>query len=733
MRLGGRGPALLRGILCALAACVPAAQAQDFAALVRAYRDRPVEANRAAVLRAAKTNLERLALAAVDAETGNAAPAPGSGISVSELADYAAFLRAQTYASRKEAAASIQEAEQVLAARPASPLTAQAAVLAAGQLIEMGRAQDAVNLLRPRLDRIPPAEGAWMLARALEAAGDLAGAAMQYQKVFYGFPLSKQAADAAGSLAELRARLGEIFPPVTAQTRLARADKLRESGNPKLAIEELTAALGELGTNEREVAEVRIGAARTSGGEHQEARAHLRGLALNNADADAERWYWVLVSSRRMNDDEGALAAMAELDSRHAASDWRAESLVYLANSFLVRNQPERYLPLYGACAEEFPRHPKAADCHWKVVWRRYLGERAAAQGALRLHAERFPWSEKFSAALYFLGRIAQESGSPSEARAYFEAILAASQNSYYAVLARQQMADLLRHPSSAAVQKWAAPLSAEAARADNAVDFTMDAPSRLRIRRAQLLASVGLDRWAELELRFGAETDAKPQLMAMESAALAVRRGETHQGIRSIKRLAPDYLRWSMDATPARFWKLAFPLPFRAEIEKHAESRSLDSHMVAALIRQESEFDPKVVSRANAVGLTQIRPPTGREISRPSGAGRYRSSLLTNPSSNLQMGTYYLSRMLNALGGKWEAALAAYNAGKSRAAAWLQWGEFREPAEFIETIPFSETRDYVQIVFRNADLYKRIYGKGQVAVRSSGGASQTTGRSGNR
>jgi soluble lytic murein transglycosylase len=729
MRSNLRRLAVMGGALCALAIGAHPAIAQEFGSLIRAYRENPMEANRGAAARAAKTNLERLALAAVDLETGNTATALNSSISVADLSDYAAYLRAQAWVARKQGVESIKEAKLVLEAEPESPLSGQAALLAAAQLIDLGRPRDAVNFLQPRLDGVPAPDGTLMMAQALESSGDLASAAMHYQKVFYEFPGSVQAQRAAGSLAELRARMGEIFPPVTAQTRIARAVKLGESGNPRQAIEELTAALDEFGANEREVAEVRIGAARTAAGEHQEARLHLRRLNLNQPEADAERWHWVLVASRRLNDDDGALAAMGELDRRHAASVWRLESLVYLANSFLVRNEPRRYVPLYGACAEEFPRHPKAPYCHWKVVWRRYLDGRAQAKTALRQHAERFPGSEKWPAAMYFLGRIAQESRSPSEARAYFDAIAAANPNSYYAVLARQQLAELSGRSPDPAVRKWAAPLTAASAGAD----FTSDTPSRIRVRRAQLLASVGLDRWADQELRFGAGAGANPAVMAMESAALASKRGESHAGIRSIKSLAPDYLTWNLDQTPERFWKLAFPLPFRAEIEKHSSARSLDSNIVAALIRQESEFDPRAVSRANAVGLTQIRPQTGREISRRSGAGPYRRSLLTNPSANLQMGTYYLSLMLNSLGGKWEAALAAYNAGKSRAVVWMGWGDFREPAEFVETIPFQETRDYVQIVFRNADLYRRIYGKGQVAVRSSGGASQASSRAGNR
>jgi soluble lytic murein transglycosylase len=79
---------------------------------------------------------------------------------------------------------------------------------------------------------------------------------------------------------------------------------------------------------------------------------------------------------------------------------------------------------------------------------------------------------------------------------------------------------------------------------------------------------------------------------------------------------------------------------------------------------------------------------------------------------------------MLDQLGGQWEATLAAYNAGKSRVDSWLNYSVFEEPAEFIESIPFTETRNYVQIVMRNADVYRRLYGSNQSAVLSTDGLS---------
>ena len=160
----------------------------------------------------------------------------------------------------------------------------------------------------------------------------------------------------------------------------------------------------------------------------------------------------------------------------------------------------------------------------------------------------------------------------------------------------------------------------------------------------------------------------------------------------------------------------MAFPLPYRAELERYAKQNDLDPFLLAALARQESEFNPKAISNANARGLTQILPSTGRELSRRLHVPAYSTARLFQPQINLQLGSYYLKSVADSLGGRWEAALAAYNAGLTRAKEWSTWGEFREPAEFVETVPFSQTRDYIQIVLRNASIYRRLYAAPVVA-----------------
>jgi soluble lytic murein transglycosylase len=170
------------------------------------------------------------------------------------------------------------------------------------------------------------------------------------------------------------------------------------------------------------------------------------------------------------------------------------------------------------------------------------------------------------------------------------------------------------------------------------------------------------------------------------------------------------------LEAAPERFWRVAFPLPYRVPLETYSRARSIDTFTLAALIRQESEFNPRAISSARAYGLTQVLPSTGRQLSRTAGVRGFTPAMLFEPETNLKLGTLHLKSLLEQHGGRWETTLAAYNAGKSRVDRWLTWGEYREPAEFIETIPFTETRDYVQIVLRNADIYRRLYGASRSA-----------------
>ena len=229
----------------------------------------------------------------------------------------------------------------------------------------------------------------------------------------------------------------------------------------------------------------------------------------------------------------------------------------------------------------------------------------------MKLYAD----SDQSSPAHVFLGRIAELKQDWGAARVYYERITGLSE-----LLLRDAGARRLLQTGVAAAAR-----PAEASQFLNALtlakpaapeSFLPNAVTKDRMERARMLAERGLDDLAERELRYGAKADGQPQLMAVELAELANRRDAPDQGIRFIKHYAPTYLSMSMDTAPNKFWRLAFPLPYRSSIEAYARQQSIDPFLVAALIRQESEFNPKAISRSNARGLTQVLPGTGRELS---------------------------------------------------------------------------------------------------------------------
>ncbi len=637
------------------------------------------------------------------------------------LADYIAFWSAQSQAQSKRHDAVAPALEPVFRNKPTSPLAGRAAVLGANSLLEIGDFRGAAQMLtRVRWEEMPPMRAEFLMARALEGSGDVVAAAARYQSVYYGFPLSDESKDAREAIRRLESALGDKYPPVLPQAKLDRAQKLldgRQAAQARAEYEEMLPSLGGL---EREQALVRISAADYQARKTEAAMARLRGLELKYPEADAERLYYIAACARRLDRYGEMQTAVDELTSRSPSSPWRLKALVMAANIYLVDNDASRFAPLYKACADAFPDAEDAPYCHWKVAWRAYIERQPSAELLLREHLTRYPASEKAGASVYYLGRLAEQRRDYPAARRYYEELQSRFPNYYYAHMTRERLkrTEVQQAGASRGTEEFLNGIRWPDR--NRKPDFVPDASTTQRIQRARLLTSARLETWAEIELRYGARNGENRYLLAMELAETANRRGAPDVGLRYIKSVVPDYLWIPRDAAPARFWKLAFPFPYRASIERNARANDLDSFLVAALIRQESEFDPKAVSVSNAIGLMQVLPGTGRELGRRVGIHGVRVATLKNPEVNLKLGTYYMRRQLDARNGSVEETLAGYNAGPSRIPKWKSWADFQEPPEFVESIPFTQTRDYVQIIMRNADFYRWLYSNEPVPAETA-------------
>jgi soluble lytic murein transglycosylase len=708
--------------LAILSACLVSAQSLE--AIADHYRKAPNAVTRAAVLRYAEAHradksgaLALLLLGATEDDQrqfGDAlAHLKSAQKRLPELSDYVAYLSAVAEAGLRQFNDTEAALQPVWRSSPASSLVTKAVLLQADSYLQGGNPAAALALVQEHQADLAVPQAELLLARAYEAQNDGAAAAQHYQRIYVDFPLSKEASDAEAALAR--------YPGIPAEALFARGLKLETGGDYTRAGKELTVLLPRLSGENYDLARVRIGAAAYFDRENEQAYKYLISFQAGAPDAEAERLYYLLECQRRLNRLDEMNATLEKLSQAYPQSHWRFQALITAGNYYVAHDQPDTAQPLYRTCFESFAPDPQSAACHWKVAWYTYLHDPAQAESMLREHLTRYAASEQASPALYYLGRIAESTSDWASARAYYDAVNTAYPNYYYAVLARERLEtpSLINATASPAAMQFLG--SIQIANRRTAESFDPTPLTKRRVERAHLLDLAGLDDLAEAELRFGAQVDGQPQVIAMELADLANQRDAPDQAIRYIKHYAPGYLSLSLDAAPDKFWRLAFPLPYRKSLEEYCRAQMLDPYLMAALIRQESEFNPKAISRANARGLAQVMPATGRQLSRKLGM-RFRTAMLFTPDTNLKLGTFYLKQLSDELQGKWEAALASYNAGKSHVTTWLAAGNYREPAEFVESIPFNETRQYVQSVLRNAEVYRRLYGQKLAVVKNPTG-----------
>jgi soluble lytic murein transglycosylase len=648
---------------------------------------------------------------------------------VKELLDYVRYYRARALAGAEDFAKAAELASGFPQKFPQSLLAGDSLRLRAESLIRMGETAAALQLLEASQKALSEPVRLFLLARTQMLSGELKAAVSAYRQVYYKYPFSDQAAPAEEALNDLRRRLAAEYPGAPAAWRFERADALFARGQYTEARAEYLQVSAALKGADRDHARVRIGVCDYRRSRSNEAFLWLSKLDVSDIKADAERLYYLGQCARRKNLIDRFTEIAEELGRKYPQSPWYEEALFSLGNYNLLENDGRKYREYYERVVETFPKGRYADVAHWKVCWRAYLDGDPRSALLMQDHLERYPNSSNRSAALYWLGRLAERDGDLSRAHAIYSALTKHFPLYYYSFRAAERLSEI-KTPVVVAGAVDGIPFLRSLPGLPPVADKASAATARL-LTRGRLLFQLGLDDLAERELRAGDHRGADSHLLGLELAAQKVDRREFHRALRYMKLYAQGYLRLPLDTMAREFWESLFPMPFSEDLRSNASRQDLDPYLVAALIRQESEFDPAARSRAGARGLMQIMPATGRLLARKAGVRPFSSGKLYVPELSLQLGTLHLRDVLNQFENSLEYTLAAYNAGEHRVVEWVTWGNFEEPGTFVETIPFTETREYVQSVLRNMAVYRALYGEppglttpSRAALGADGGAS---------
>ncbi len=625
----------------------------------------------------------------------------------SELGDYVAYYLGDSYLKTGHNAEALSTLADFSKNFPDSLLIRDAHLVYANALLEEGRAAEAAALLER--DRAPVRSDIELeIGRAYEAAGENQKAASAFRNLYFNLPNSFEA-EMAGT------ELHKLGISGSVAERRTRAELLFKAKHYSEAAHDYRELLNEdqVAPAERPALELALAGALEKSGSSHDARKLLTTMGAQTGDAEAERLYLLSETERSTSDEEAVQRTLNELRQFGPASPWLEQALLSAGNMYLLKRDYDQAIDYFRELQQRFPNGTRASYAHWKAAWLAFRqGRTAEARQGFENQLALYPDSAEIPAALYWRARLAEEEGNPAMARAFYQKLSDRFRNYYYAEFGRQRLQALHGAGDVAAEDAPHYALLDHVAPLPTAGKITASDPpdDNLRVARARLLSNGGFADMAVRELQ-AAASQIDGAWAPPEMARVYQDLGRYDRGIEIMKRMTPNYFAVDLPDLPRPYWEALFPKAYWPDLRKYSELNGLDPYLVASLIRQESEFNAAALSRANAVGLMQLLPKTGKTVAKQVKLKGYSAPQLYTPAVNLELGTRYFKEMVDKYNGQFEYALAAYNAGTDRVGDWLGQGHYRDAQEFVESIPFTETREYVQAILRNANVYRQLYG----------------------
>jgi soluble lytic murein transglycosylase len=630
-----------------------------------------------------------------------------------ELADYADFLAAQADHQAGNEAAAEALLHGFADRYDDSIFNDQVPALEANVLLTLNNAPEAQRVLAAAPDSADRADYQLAQGQVDVALGQTAQAEEIFKKLLLSHPLN---ADAQIARAKLTAMGAESSLTVAELRSLG--DAYYNAGRYGDADEQYRALERKAGLSDEERNGFAVDAAACEWKLKKLTPAQVQGLADTDDEHGARRLYLLMELARNRDDSEDQQRIVALMESRFPHSPWLAEALFSSGNMYMLRKDYSTAVTYYSYLATHFQESKNAATAHWRAAWLSYRqGLYADAAKMFDEQIKLFPSDKETAGAIYWRGRLYETlDHKPSSAAANYRTLVRVYQHFFYSQMARQRLTALgdavpVTESQLDRMQAPPVPVLEDS--------FPVDSP---HLAKARLLANAGLNEYIPEEI---AADPNSSSWSALAEAQIYASYGETYRAMRALKKALPYAASASIKSIPLAYWRILFPKAWWDTIKTESAKNNLDPYMVASLIRQESEFNPSVISYANAYGLMQIEPSTGKQLAREVGISHFQTFQLLDPEMNIRLGCRYLRQMLDKVGGVPEYAFAAYNAGDNRVTDWEAAGPYSGIDEFVESIPFTQTREYVEAILRNEETYRAIDDFAGAQTRASLAASR--------
>jgi soluble lytic murein transglycosylase len=393
------------------------------------------------------------------------------------------------------------------------------------------------------------------------------------------------------------------------------------------------------------------------------------------------------------------LAGLAQVEREFPSSREAAEAKVLRAKYYITDETDYEKSVLNLSRAIEAGAHGNDGENIWNLGWTYTLwGRDDKALETFDRYIRAYPDGDWKTNSLFWSAKIFDRLGRTAERDQKARQVIAEFPFSYYSYRSKELWPSAAEGGVAGSSQRFP-DVEAEVAR--------LDEP---RLSTVSELLEIELNRAAAREMKVIADKYADNRGVQFMLADVYVRGGEPFRANGVLQRRFRPFVRHGGEGIPQRFWEILYPLAYWDTIRTEAERRGLDPFLIASIIRQESGFEPTVVSNAGAVGLMQIMPNEASRIARVGGLGEVTRQDLFDPVRNIAVGAAEYSQKLAAMKGRHLLAIASYNAGERAVGTWIEKTPVDDIDLFVESIPYAETRLYVKTVTRNRSEYRRIY-----------------------
>ncbi|HSA61429.1 MAG TPA: transglycosylase SLT domain-containing protein [Nitrospiraceae bacterium] len=630
------------------------------------------------------------------------------------LDDYVRFWMGEALLHLGDAKESAAMFEAVLQAVPDSNLFNQVTLRAGEAWYQASSCPEAVGWLVKAVslnDKDPQVSQAWLrLAACYLRDNQFAEGKDTLKQLWAKFPQTKEAKEAESLLASNIG--GEPWVPqpdehyIRAQAFLGQALHVE-------AIEELKKFLArDSSSSQRGEAKLKLGVAQVRLKLYDQARDTFQTLAGEQVAQSDEATVWLARVYLRQGLGEKLLDLSRSLQKRSLSPEQKGQINLFAGIWLEDQAQFDEAIAKYRQVAKSGEPASQRAEAQWREGWVFYRTARYRDAVTVWQHIVDQRDSDFEPQALYWIARSHGQTGSP-KSREVFLLLCQRYPYTYYCQLAREQ-ADI---PALAPAEPESVQVAAASATAVSDAPAAFPDANRTEIdqqpayRRAVELRTLGLEQDAARELtaltdRYSRDPDA---LMALSVMLNEV--GAHHHALRLARARFRDRLERTGGPVAASLWSVAYPTGLIPTIRTQGVD-GVDPYLVAAIIREESQYDWRAVSRVGAIGLMQVMPATANAVAqRHHLPGVVREDLF-DQETNIRIGVRYVDQLLAQFSGNVMQTIAAYNAGPIVVGTWATAHRGRSEDEFVELIPFQETRQYVKRVLRSYKEYRRLAGE---------------------